>query len=320
MKISIIEIYQNKKLNLNTVIDAHMRNSIIISRYLKCDLICTDEDFKKAFKKKYDVFVLGYASQYAPFQSIQKLLDLNKKATKIVLSNEYNVNPYVKGFSPYYLLSNYKKVNGGLKQIIDQYLLNLNFLFARKPNEIKEKKYNCIYYGTFRVNRSAYFKEYLKDEVYVSTSTKNFRKFKSIGCTPKFIKKLNWFRGKETLNNFRYSLYIEDDYTHENFNNLANRYYEAGFCNCVVFFDVNCMNTIVKSELKQYIEEVKFYVISSYDELKEKIYQCNNDFEYHLNLQKSWRVDELKKREEMLCTLNKKIHEYRELDIKKQLS
>lgn len=320
MRIAIIEIYPNKTFNLNKAIDAHLRNSIIISKYLKADLLCIESDFQKAFKKKYDVFILGYASSYAPFRSIKKLLELNPEATKIVLSNEYNINPSISGFKPFYLISNYKKVHGDQKNIIDQTLLNLNYLFARKPNKLDQKKYDCIYYGTFRENRAEYFKKYLQHDIYVSTSNKNFKKYKHIGANPKFIKKLSWIRSKETLNNFRYSLYIEDDYTHDHFNNLANRYYEAGFCNCVMFFDKNCINTIRKSELKDFEEEVKEYIVKDYKELQNKITECNKDFEYHLQKQRNWRMNELLDREQMLHQLKGKIEEFRNRDIKKPTS
>ena len=35
MKIALIEIYPSKKMNTRKMIDAHLRNSIILSEYLK---------------------------------------------------------------------------------------------------------------------------------------------------------------------------------------------------------------------------------------------------------------------------------------------
>ena len=266
MKIALIEVYPNKKLDLKKAIDAHLRNSIIITEYLDADLLCIEKDFKIAIDKNYDVLILGYASHYAPFQLINKLIENNPKARKIVISNEYNIASSIGGFKPYDLIANYEKSNSN-KSIIKQHFLNLNLLLAKYPNNNRDKKYDCIYYGTFRINRSNYFKEYLKEDIYLSTSPKNFKKFKHIDCNPKLITKLSWEEKRETLNLFKYQLYIEDINTHSNFNNLANRYYEAGFCNNVVFFDSNCRNTINKSELGYYKKQVEGYIVNNYKEL-----------------------------------------------------
>ncbi len=186
--------------------------------------------------------------------------------------------------------------------------LNLNLLIAKNPNNIIKKKYDCIYYSRWREGRKKYLKKYLKDNIYFSSDTKNFKKHKHIGCNPKYLKKLSWIDKKETLNLFKYSLYIEDEFTHKVFNNLANRWYEAGFCNNVVFFDVNCLNTIRKSEIAEYEEQIKFYIVSSYEELQEKIKECNKDFIKHLEVQKSWRKNELHLREKMLDDLKNIIY------------
>jgi hypothetical protein len=303
VKIAVIEIYPNKKLDKKKAIDAHLRNSIIISEYLGADLLCVENDFIKALNKSYDILILGYASGYAPFQLIKRLVNNNPNARKIVLSNEYNIVPSIGGFQPYDLIANYDKIKSKGNTIKKFFTLNLNLLFAREPNALITKKYDCIYYGTFRINRSKYFKEYLQENIYLSTSDKNFKKYKHVGANPKYIKKLSWEQKRETLNQFRYSLYIEDNYTHSVFNNLANRWYEAGFCNNVVFFDVNCINTIRKSEIGYFEEQIKFYMVSSHEELQNKINECNKDFEKHLAIQKMWRMSELQLRAEMMHKL-----------------
>jgi hypothetical protein len=307
MNIALIEIYPNKKLDLNKAIDAHLRNSIIVSKHLKADLLCIEKDFKKALHKKYDILILGYASHYAPFQLINKLIQNNPNAKKIVLSNEYNIASTIGGFKPYELIANYEKINSS-KSVIKQYFLNLNYLLSKKSNELINKKYDCIYYGTFRINRSEYFKKYLKEDIYLSTSPKNFKKYKHIGCNARLLTKLSWVDTKETLNLFKYQLYIEDINTHTNFNNLANRYYEAGFCNNVVFFDVNCRNTINKSELSYYKEQVEDYIVESYEDLQNKIKECNKDFNKHLAIQKGWRMNEDTARTNMLKELKNIIY------------
>jgi len=298
MRIAVIEVYPNKKMNISKMIDAHLRNSVIIARELNADLLCVESDFLKALKKQYDVLILGYASGYAPFKLIKMLVSKNSEAKKFIISNEYNKNEYIGGFRPFTAIINYDNCSN--KQATNVFSLNLNLLLVKKSNNIIEKKYDCIYYGTFRVNRSVYFKKYLQDNIYLSTSDRNFKKYKHIGCNPKWIKKLSWRDKKETLNNFRYSLYIEDEYTHKVFNNLANRWYEAGFCNVVMFFDVNCWNTINKSEIECFNEQIKDYIVTDYEGLQEKIKYCNKDFEKHLSIQKTWRLQEPFLREKML--------------------
>ncbi len=293
MRIAILENYPNKKLDLSqhNHIDAHLRNSIALADYLKADLLLVEEDYYRALKKQYDVLILGSGSYYSPFALIKKLSDNNPDHIKICIANEYQQAVTIGGFRPYHLIANFENIITGTnsKNILSFNFINLNLLIAGEPNKRKhEKRYDCIYYGTFRPNREKYFAEYLHEPIHLSTSNKNFKKFKHIGCNPVWIKKLSWQPTNETLNLFRYSLYIEDQETHKNFNNLANRFYEAKKCNCVQFFDANCINTIERSEIARFSEEVKRYVVHTFDELEHKIKECNKDFEGHLARQHAW--------------------------------
>lgn len=302
MKTAIIEVYPLKKINRTKMIDAHCRNSIILSNYLKCDLLLIESDFLAALKNKYDILILSYASRYAPFKLIEELFKRNKNAKKFWLTNEYNLSPI--GTIVDYkhsIIGNFEK-QPYTRNVLNYYSININLLLAKPPNDFdyKHKKYDCIYYGTFRVHRKEYFEKYLQNDIYLSTSPKNFKKFKHIGCNPKYISKLNWVGNKETLNLFKYQLYIEDDRTHTNFCSLANRWYEAGFCNNVVFFDANCRNTIELSEIGYYKEQVEQYIVKDYEDLKNKIKECNKDFEKHLAIQKSWRINETLLKKQLL--------------------
>lgn len=305
MKIAVIEIYPNKKMNKKKAIDAHLRNAIIIADYLNADLLCIESDFKRALTKKYDILILAFASSYAPFKLIKQLLENNKEAKKIVISNDVNFCSSIGGFRPYHLISGYESKRS--KSELTSICININLLLARKANELKSKKYNCIYYGTFRLDRKNDFTRYLQNDLYLSTSSKNFKKFKHIGCNPKYIDKLKWANNAETLNLFKYQLYIEDNKTHNVFCNLANRWYEAGFCNNVMFFDKKCINTIKKSEIGAFYDEIKKYIVDDYEDLQSKIKECNLDFEKHLNIQKSWRKEEMNERTKMMKSLKNHI-------------
>ena len=283
-----------KKQFLKKRIDAYLRNSIIIAEELNATFLYNEAEYGKHLDSKFDAILLFYANYYSPIKQMKIIAENNKDAKYYFIANEYTITPA-------YTFLNDKDLTLITNWVCDDaIMLNLNLLFSRSANQLTNKPYDCIYYGTFRQNRTKYFKEYLKDEMILSTTSKNYKKYINIGCTAKLTNKLNWIRNKETLNLFKYQIYIEDEYTHKVFNNLGNRYYEAGFCNNVVFFDINCMNTITKSELGYYIEQVEFYIVSNYKELREKIKICNQDFSKHLAIQKSWRINEATLRKQML--------------------
>jgi len=271
--IAIIEIYPTIDFkNASKKIDAHLRNSLRIKDLLGCDLLLCEKDFNAALRKKYDCFILGYASRYAPFNFINKLLESNPEAKKIVLSNEYNIASSIGGFKPFHLIANYEGKTTKSPSILSYTFVNLNVLIFNAFKQQVEKKYDCIYYGTFRENRAEYFKRYLQKGVFLSTSIKNMKKFKHVGCNPTYINKFSWEKENETLNLFKYSLYIEDVYTHNNYNCLANRFYEAVMCKTVLFFDKNCRNTVRRSGIC--LED--YFFVSDYEELTQKI--CESDY------------------------------------------
>jgi hypothetical protein len=291
-----------KKQYFTKRIDAYFRNTLIISDYLDATFLYNENEYNKHLETKFDAILIFYANYYSPVKQMKQIAENNKDAKYYFIANEYTITPaytFLKD-KDVTLISNWEEEG--------QIMLNLNLLLAKYPNNAVEKKYDCIYYGTFRTDRSEYFKEYFKEDIYLSTTSKNFKKYKHIGCTTKLIKKLSWEENKETLNLFKYQLYIEDKHTHKVFNNLANRYYEAGFCNNVVFFDVNCRNTINKSELGIYKEQVADYIVENYEDLQSKIKECNKDFSKHLAIQKSWRMNEQLSRKLMLEELKNIIH------------
>lgn len=284
-------IYCRQIQAVNNPIAVSYRNAEILAEELGADLLMYKDD--KLQSKDYDVIICPYFNRYTDYGTLKGIIKSNQK--RFLIRSEYEkVIVSMKEFKPHFEICNFQ---GG------QNFLNTNLLISKQPNKLIDKKYDCIYYSRHRADRMKYCKEYLQGNIYLSTHPKNHKHFFHAGCRPKLIKNIDWTPKKETLNLFRYSLYIEDIYTHSVFNNLANRWYEAGFCNNVVFFDVNCWNTIRKSEIGQYEEEIKDYIVSSHSELLEKINYCNKNFEKHLTIQKSWRKDELLHRANMIQSL-----------------
>lgn len=302
MRVALID---GKKTNVN--LDkrnaVNFRNFVILKNILECELLVSFPDLIKNQNTKYDIVILGFGGQSSEIDYTKKIIDNSDKC--FFMSGEYEQTTnraldYTE--KPFSIIRNYtgkNKIAHKNRQTND-FILNLNLLIAKQSNELTSKKYDCIYYGRWREDRKDYFKKYIQGGLYLSTSTKNMKKFKHEGCNPKYLDTINWTDKKETLNLFRYSLYIEDKFTHNIFNNLANRYYEAGFCNAVVFFDVNCINTIRKSEIAEYENEIQNYLVTDYNSLQDKINECNQDFEKHLTIQKSWRKNELKLRAKMI--------------------
>lgn len=291
-----------KKQYFKKRVDAYLRNTLIIAEFLDAEFLYNENEYNKNLKTKYDAILIFYANYYSPIKQMKAIADNNKDAKFFFISNEYTVTPaytFLKDKNLTYI-TNWENE--------DAHFLNLNLLFAKNPNALTEKKYDCIYYGTFRKDRIKYFQKYIKSKIFLSATSKNYKKYVSVGCHAKLIKKLSWISRKETLNLFKYQLYIEDEFTHNVFNNLANRWYEAGFCNNVVFFDVNCWNTINKSEISYFAEQIKDYIVTDYESLQKKIDYCNKDFEKHLAIQKSWRLNQMQLRTDMLTELKNIIY------------
>ena len=312
MKIALLDVKVGTKIKHNFTA-VNMRNMLLLKTSLSADFYYSTEQFNNKFL--YDIVIFGFNSISTETKLTQEFIrkNTNENTKFFVLCGEYEQSDCVnlryekRDFS---VIQNYEgKTRLGLKeQHLNIYELNLNLLIAKKPNELINKKYDCIYYGRWREDRKEYFKKYIQDGLYLSTSTKNMKKFKHNNCNPKYLDTISWEDKKETLNLFKYSLYIEDKFTHNIFNNLANRWYEAGFCNNVIFFDKNCLNTIRKSEIGIYENEIKNYIVTDKFDLQEKINECNLDFEKHLEIQKNWRKNELNLRQKMIDELKEIIY------------
>jgi len=281
-----ILVYSRQIQAVSNPIAVSYRNASILAEDLGADLLMNKTD--KLKQKDYEVIICTYSNKYTDFTTLKSLC--RPRQTRVLIRSEYEkVGSLITDYKPFISICNFE---GG-----DNFL-NTNLLVSRPPNPLTDKKYDCIYYSRYRADRMIYCREYLQKGVYLSTRPKNHKHFYHYGCAPKLIKHIDWSKRRETLNQFRYSLYIEDKYTHSVFNNLANRWYEAGFCNVVMFFDINCKNTVEKSEIGQYFDP--YYYVRSHAELMRKIQECNEDWAKHLTVQKSWRVNESALRAKMI--------------------
>ena len=278
-KILIIESTDKKKPLLDDYSDTsivHCRNSLILQKALDCDLIEGQYKLDEILKNQYDVIICCYASPYAPNIPYREILHKNPNARLIWLVNDHDLEDnqllryaIIELGKKYHMICNNprkgyrhwilgkkirdaeKNILGTLNQYITNWLTtNLNSLIMDRSCifDSEVEKDGIIYYGTFRKWRSDHFTHHLQKGVTCSSSKKHWKKFEAIDCKCELINKLSWEKGKEDLRKYKYSLYIEDQHTHENFAFLANRYYEALMCDVVVLFDHHCRNTIKKSK------------------------------------------------------------------------
>lgn len=263
MKIAIIEVVAVSP----NPIDAHVRNAIEIYNYLrkKGHTVSFMANNTPTINEKFDVVLFSYASFYFEFKKYEYFVDINKDTPYAWITNEYDLgmNSFMRK-KVKHVIANFR--NKSIEKF-NNLFVNINTLLFQGVNTPQEKKYELCYYGTHRVDRTKYFKKYFKEDLILSTSPKNHKFFKDMGCTCKFTGKFHWQKGQETLNQFKASLYIEDEYTHDVFNHLANRFYEAITTNTAIFFDSSCMNTISKSNCSV----DKFFIVDSYEELISKI-------------------------------------------------
>jgi hypothetical protein len=206
------------------------RNFLILQQYLKADLYNSISSLKHG-RADYDSIICGFGRFYTEIDLSTKFLQKNKKAKLFWLVGEYEQSTFQPLFyakREYHVIKNFiHKMKG--KQISSQHFININALIVSPlPSNLPDKrKYGSIYYGRWRPDRGVYLKEYLQNGVYLSTSIKNMKKFKYLGCNPIYIKPLIWQKGIETLRLFTFSLYLEDVFTHSHYNCPANRFYEA---------------------------------------------------------------------------------------------
>jgi hypothetical protein len=288
-------------------IDAHVRNALAFKTELEArghtvDLLFIQENSKR-YQKKYDIIFVSYATQYPLIHEVENIEKMNEDTPWGWITNEYNLRPNAFAYTIFkrrrsFLLCNYEIVSVKFACFDAEYSVNLNpLLFKNLP--VGKKTHDFIYYGTYRPDREVYFKKYFTEQVYLSTSTKNHKKFLHIKCKSKPIAKFGW--NNPALQAFRYSIYIEDTFTHNHFNNLANRYYESLACRCVLLFDVSCEGTLKKAGITNY----KPFLINSADDFVK--YNADN-YEELLAIQSKWRDKVVAERNQIITEIENVIN------------
>lgn len=274
MKILLVE---TAPIKTNNGVSVHIRNAIIINNYFiekgyDCRLVSTEEEIVDTHEQ-FDFIIYIYATFYFPFQRFIELMD-NQSNCKIGwLTNDFELfaNDFLRDRIDF-MIASFEEWGVKTAHKHSHYLMtNLNSLISMERNKEIYKKYDVCYYGTYRKYRDKYFEKYLHGDLIASITKKNLKKFRFLNCSCYVTDKFAWIEGKETLNLFRSSLYIEDTKTHKLFCYMANRFFESLYCNCAVFFDESCNETIKKDVYQ--IDE--YFIIDGYDELMDKAKNLN---------------------------------------------
>lgn len=254
MRILVIDSHKGTDTEVPT--NLHWTNAKQIADHLGADLIWSIPSVNDKIKREYDKIIFVHASPYC--QVDKAWLLESPRADLFYVTNEYNLGeprilwrPAKEG-RHYTVIANH---DPDISKIVKKYTkdwkkINLNAL-SFSPKSITtedmfgDTRQGIVYYGSYRKGREPSFRRYLTGRVMVSTHPKNVDRFKFIGVPGPFIGRIDWPGG--FLNNFKASLYIEDEVTHRSYNYLANRFYEALSYHVPIIFDAACENTIEKS-------------------------------------------------------------------------
>lgn len=254
---------------------AHVRNCVAINERLRWDMAWDENKIKSAAKKQYDRYLFSYSAKFAPHDAMARFVESQPNARRFWMMNEYNgsVPKCLRDAGDVTVLAGFERLpSRDYRYVRDWHAIDLNLILIGDRFETA-KKYGCIYYGTYRPGREADFVNYLKPGIALSSSTKNHKLFRSIGCTSRMVDKISWINRRETLRLFRYSLIIEDEYSHKNYTHLPNRFYEAWWCGCIPLIDEQCRVSVQRSGY-----DVPEFCFVTPDTISERISELDVDY------------------------------------------
>lgn len=286
---------------------AHARNSVILAHMIGADLITGDKDIHLTDGVKYDNIICSYASPYMKYKTLIQVVRDNPDAKLWWFVNDHDLEDNIllrnvlketlgkrkinmicnnsrQGYRGWVLRKKIRDENRNILGLLDDFIvewhtLNLNAMIYSYniPYEWSHKTRNSIYYGTMRKWRLDDLIEYQHPTLTLSATPKAQKKFIDNGVTKcNFMDKLSWQRGHERLKNFKFSLYVEDIHTHDNYAHMANRFYEALMFNVVTLFDAKCINTINDSNFT--IDEK--YIVSDSESFNQRVIELGGQYEF----------------------------------------
>ena len=300
MKILLIESCEKIINNAAPSSIVHVKNSQIIADYIGADIISHQSQIKDVINNEYDVIICAYSSPYMKYNAYLEILDANNKAKMFWLVNDHDLEDNIllrkwvlKYNSSFHMICNNPRsgyrswiLNKNINQkklndwIDEWHTVNLNTLIFDEnlfntTKDTSSKTNDIIYYGTFRKHRIKDMLDYNNVNYYISSSKKNHLKYKLQNINAKFIEKLLWFDKEPDmfepiglrLKDYKYSIYFEDEHTHNNYAFMANRFYECVMNNTLLFYDFRCGLSITTSNYK--IDD--FQIVNNGNELLEKI-------------------------------------------------
>lgn len=247
----------------------------------------SSKDFKYMSKKKIDNFCLIYGATYLDPEIIN-FVQNNDIKNLWWLTNEYDLTMNSGIYKiyrecGYNIVANYFQKTCKIKQFKRFETVNLNAICLNDYPE-QEKKFDLLHYSHYRKGRAIYYKRYFENGQYlISTSKRSYEKFQKQKIKAKYIDVITIHGNKNLLGQFKYSLYLEDIFTHTNYNHPANRFYEAISAKTLQLFDVNCKNTF---KIADY--DINDYIVTDQNSLQDKIKQIETDgYNKHLQRQLS---------------------------------
>lgn len=272
---------------------AALRDELGAKLFINPSEISRDNDF--------DVIICGFGSMSCEKDLSTDFLVRNDKARLFWLVGDYEQSTFAPLFycgRKFEIICTFDEYKIKNKMMTKQNAININAMLNKAPNAPTKKKYDCIYYGRWRPDRLKYFMQYLDSSIHLSTAKKNLKMFHHNGCNPVKVGTLSWTPRVETLNLFRASLYIEDEFSHKNYTCLGNRFYEALWCNVVPLFDASCSRTLEKSGYKGY----EWHLVSNTSDIKEKIKQIKGG---HCGSLSEWQAMAIKEKSDVMAGIKK---------------